>query len=44
MLANTQGWSVIIKGDDDDQRVIIEGDGEDLRHPLVTTTITFPPR
>ncbi len=40
----TQPWSVVIKGDDTKQQVIIEGYGDDLTQPLVTETIDFPPR
>ncbi|WP_295458407.1 hypothetical protein [uncultured Thiodictyon sp.] len=43
-LEATQAWSVILKGDDENKRVIIEGYGENLQHPLVTKKIVFPPR
>jgi hypothetical protein len=39
----TQTWSVILKGDDVNKQVIIEGYGEDLQTPLLTKTIDFPP-
>jgi hypothetical protein len=40
----TQTWSVIIKGDDTNKQVIVEGYGEDLNTPLITKTIDFPPK
>lgn len=39
-----QPWSVIVKGDDEHKKVIIEGYGEDLKHPLTTREINFPPQ
>lgn len=38
-----QAWSVLIRADDTQQQVILEGYGEDLQQPLVTETIGFPP-
>ncbi len=40
----TQPWSVVIKGDDVNQQVILEGYGDDITKPLVTEKINFPPR
>jgi len=40
----TQTWSVTIKGDDENKQVIIEGYGEDLKKPLITEEIDFPPK
>jgi hypothetical protein len=40
----TQPWSVILKGDDENKQVIIEGYGEDLQQPLISKEVDFPPR
>ncbi|MDD5308264.1 MAG: hypothetical protein PHU25_13155 [Deltaproteobacteria bacterium] len=39
-----QSWTVVIKGDDAKKQVILEGYGDDLKKPLVTRAIDFPPR
>jgi hypothetical protein len=39
-----QGWNVVIRADDAGRRVILEGYGDDLRKPLVTRAIDYPPR
>ncbi|HQQ64212.1 MAG TPA: hypothetical protein PLF22_11660 [Pseudomonadales bacterium] len=38
-----QAWSVIMRGDDEKKRVIIEGYGDNLQKPLIQKSIDFPP-
>lgn len=37
-----QAWSVIMRGDDEKKRVIIEGYGDDLQKPLIQKAVDFP--
>ncbi|MDD2776851.1 MAG: hypothetical protein PHU06_12925 [Gallionella sp.] len=39
----SQPWYVIVKGDDAQHQVIIEGYGDSLTKPLITKVVNFPP-